>query len=264
MNPMPKLPDELYLLQLEGTLYGTLMARNLFKSNVTWSSYPFLPPTSASGFLTTLMEGERWIEGNSLDLQPRTLHHLSGWEDVWVLGAFPSLGHLSRKHFRSHLGSIYNYEAALWSAGQNEGKKLAVVEEFWTDGLTFFVVSPDQARLEKLRVLVRGKVGPVAKKGCLAIAFDNGRRMVSLRAGLAQGNESVLGLIPVEEVGQMPLNAQLHRVPVSSQIEDKVMVWQTVNCLWAITQGTRFREGVPVFQTDNQAISRQLLQWASQ
>jgi len=265
MNPTLSLPDELYLLQLEGILYGTLMARNLFKSNVTWSSYPFLPPTTASGFLAALLEGERWIESNGLDLHPRALHHLSEWDDVWAVGAFPMSGQLSRKHLRAHLGDMFNYEATLWSAGQSQGKKLAVVEEFFTDSLTFLVVSSDQAKLEKLQLLVRGKVGPVAKKGCLAIAFDNRRCIALLRATIAQGSEKILGLIPVEEVGQMPLNAQLYRVSMSSQLEktNKTVRWQSVNCLWTITSGARFRSGVPVFQAGDQAISRQLLQWVS-
>ena len=263
MAPTPKLPNELYLLRLDATLYGALMARNLFKSNVTWSSYPFLPPTGASGFLASLVEGERWIEGNDLQLQPRALHHLLGWEDVWALGAFPLLGQMFRKHFRAHLGSMYNYEATLWSAGQNKGKKLAVVEEFWADDLIFLLVSPSQAKLETLQALVRGKVGPVAKKGCLAIAFGDSPT-TSLQAATSDGHESTIGLVPVEEVGQMPLNAQIYRVPVSSRLDGKTVTWQSANCLWTIKQAARFRGSVPIFRAADQAISRRLVEWASQ
>jgi len=258
MKPIPKLRDDLYLLRLEGTLYGALMARNLFKSNVTWSSYPFLPPTTASGFLAMLIEGERWIEGNGAN--PRILHHLLGWEDVWTLGAFPSSGQLSRKHFRAHLGDTFNYEAALWSAGQNQGKKLAVVEEFWTDAMAFLIISPDHAKLETLRGFVRGRIGPVAKKGCLSIAFDPGHQIASLKTKQAQGEEDVLGLIPIEEVGQMPLAAQLYRVPVSSRLEGRSMAWTTMNCLWATTREARFRDGVPILETGTWAISQRFMQ----
>ena len=42
--------DVIWMLELRGTLLSALMARNALKSNVTWTSYPFIPPTGTSGF----------------------------------------------------------------------------------------------------------------------------------------------------------------------------------------------------------------------
>jgi hypothetical protein len=252
--------SSLYLLALEGKLLGPLMARNTYKSNVTWTSYPFLPPTSASGFLVSLLTGERWYEGNHL--LSRRLHELPEWEEVWAIGAYPSLGNFSQLHYRSHVGDEFNYEAVVWSVAQKgsttaKGKKLAIVEEYFTESLRFIVVSLSQQRLKALCEQIAGRIGPVAKKGCLQMAFTPQLAIACLQLAPATGNEIPLGIVPVEEVGQMSLNAQTYFVPLTSRDTRQAgksagVSWRCAHCLWnVIPEGLRFRAGVPIYLFDD-------------
>lgn len=184
--------DTIYSLFLEGTLLAPLMARNALKSNVTWASYPFLPPTGASGCLAELVTRGRWHEGNTLDLDARRLEEVPGWEGVFALGAYPSEWQMSRRHFRSHLGSVFNYEGSVWNAGQNEGKKLAVVEETLADVLTFAVCAHEREPLLGLHRAIRGRLTRVAKKGSLQFSFSAAPNIIELRGRRATGDESAL------------------------------------------------------------------------
>lgn len=257
--------EEMYLLRLRGVLLGTLMARNVYKSNVTWASYPFLPPTGASGFLASLLQGERWYESNHLEA--RRLHRLPCWEGMWALGAYPLLGNASKLHYRSHLGSDeFNYEATIWRAGPNVGKKLATVVEYLTDDLEFLVISPQAEKLELLQQHASGRLAPIGKKGCIQLSYDNHLASIHLTHANATGEESVLGIIPAEETGQMKLDATVpYFVPVSSeQTQGKKgkLEWRCIHCLWSNTQtGLQFRKGVQVYRTDDAryAISGSLL-----
>jgi hypothetical protein len=242
---------------MRGVLLAPLMARNLYKSNVSWSSYPFLPPTTASGFLASLVEGERWYEG---DFPARYLLHLAGWEDVWSLGAYPRDGNFSRLHFRAHVKDLFNYEAYIWSAGQGVGKKPATVEEFLTEQLHFVVVSPARQKLVNLHETLRGRLAAVAKKGSIQMGFRAEPEILQAEATSATGNERTLALVPVEEIGSFPREAQPYYVPLSAVSIGGQVQWHAHHCLWE--EDLRFRKGVQILKVkgQDQGISAWLLQ----
>lgn len=249
--------DIVWALELQGTLLTPLMARNALKSNVTWASYPFLPPTSASGFFVDLLEGMKWYERN--DNHVRRLHELPDYQGVFALGAFPDQGRLSRKHFRAHLGSLgFNYEAYVWKAGQNEGKKLAVVEEFLAERLRFVVIARELDPLQKLHQVVRGKIAPIAKKGCVQMEFTPEPRITRLSRRQASGNERPMTMALVGEIGSFPLGVQPYRVAMRSESSVNGIRWFTYDCMWSMD--VCFRAGWPIYaDSEGRAIGEWLL-----
>lgn len=243
--------DTIYTLFLEGTLLAPLMARNALKSNVTWASYPFLPPTGASGCLTEVVTGGRWHEGNTLGLEARRLEDVPGCKGTFALGAFPAEWQMSRRHFRSHLGSLFNYEGSVWSAAQNEGKKLAVVEETLADVLTFAVCSHEREPLLGLHRAVRGRLTRVAKKGSLQFSFSAGPNIIELRLRKATGDERALTVTLVEEMGSLPQRRPspgqtlLYYTPMRSRSRNGRVEWDVLPCVWE--EKMRLRAGVAIF-----------------
>jgi len=244
--------DKLFVLLLRGTILTPLMARNALKSNVTWSSYPFLPPTGASGCLAELLGKTRWYESNSLGLDARRLEDLPDYQGTFALGAYPVQWQISRRHFRSHLGSIFNYEATIWSAGPNEGKKLAVVEEVLTDRLVLVIASKERAKLSALHGAVRGRLAPLAKKGSIQLEFLSEPEILDLKAGTATGYEKTLALMSATEMGSLPQRtflpgqAFVHYVAVRSRpAANKQMEWDIMPSVW--DEHLRFRPGVSAF-----------------
>ena len=256
--------NKLYLLRLNGVLLGPMMARNIYKSNVIWESYPFLPPTGASGILATILTGERWHEANGLE--PRQLHRLSGWEAVWALGAYPDGGNFSRLHYRNHVGSLkFNYEANIWRAGSGFGKKLATVQEYYAEQLKFLIVSVDVKRLEELQLSVMGRLARVGKKGCIQITYSPPVQPTEFIKGIVGGGENILGIAPLDEVGDVRLDtARLYAVPITLEFVDgKEIRYNSLSCLWSASKGDlRFREGIEVYHTKEveYAISNKLLE----
>jgi hypothetical protein len=243
--------ESIFVLLLRAVLFTPLMARNALKSNVTWSSYPFLPPTSASGCLAELVGNGRWHEGNTIELDARRLQDMPDYRDAVALGAYPLQSRLSRRHFRAHLGSIFNYEGTIWSAGRNEGKKLAVVEETLADTITFVVAAHARKPLEVLHDAARGRLAPVAKKGSLEVSYHAQPEIAELRSAVATGNEETLALMPVTELGSLPERplqpgeTLVHHVPVRSRLRDGRMEWDIMPSTWQ--EHLRFRAGVPIF-----------------
>jgi hypothetical protein len=259
--------ESISVLLLRAVLFMPLMARNALKSNITWSSYPFLPPTGASGCLAELVGGARWYEGNMIGLDARRLQDMADFQDVLALGAYPSRTQPSRRHFRAHFGSIFNYEGTIWSAGRNEGKKLAVVEETLADTITFIVAAYARKPLEVLHDAARGRLSPVAKKGSLQVSYRAQPEIVELRPTLATGNEVTITLMPVTELGSLPLRplrpgeTLVHYVPVRSRLRDGRMEWDIMPSTWQ--EHLRFRPDVPIFSgiTENQAIGVSQAVW---
>jgi hypothetical protein len=244
--------ESIFVLLLRAVLFTPLMARNALKSNVTWSSYPFLPPTGASGCLAELAGDGRWHEGNTIGLDARRLQDMPDYREAFALGAYPSLSQLSRRHFRAHLGSIFNYEGTIWSAGRNEGKKLAIVEETLADTITFVVAAHTRKPLEVLHDAARGRLAPVAKKGSLEVSYRAQPEIVELRSAVATGNEETLALMPVTELGSLPPRLLqlgetiVHHVPVRSRrLQDARMEWDIMPSTWQAH--LKFRAGVPIF-----------------
>lgn len=252
--------DPVWALEMNGALLTPLMARNALKSNVTWSSYPFLPPTGASGFFADILTGPKWYEKN--DNRIRHLHELPDHHGVYALGAFPDYGKTSRRHFRAHLGSLaFNYEAYVWSAKQGEGKKLAVIEEYLTEELRFILVAPEPAVLESLYLAIRGRVAPIAKKGCIQLEFSTKPVISQLTERVASGNETPMALLSANEVGAFPIGVLPYRVALRSEGSDRGVRWHTYDCLWDAR--IRFRSGTRVYSSEEgKAIGTSLLQAA--
>lgn len=245
--------EVLFVLLIRGILLTPLMARNALKSNVTWSSYPFLPPTGASGCLAELIGEPRWYEGNGLGLDARRVEDLPSYAGVFALGAYPTQWKFSCRHFRSHLGSIFNYEAAVWSAGRSEGKKLAVVEEILTERLVFVIGSHEKDKLVALHDAARGRLAPLAKKGSVQLAYLSDPEIMELNRHTATGHEETLALMSVTEMGSLPRHPFLpgqsfvQYVPVRSRsLSGGRMEWETMPCIW--DENLKFRPGVPVFK----------------
>lgn len=254
-----QLNDILWVLELRGTLLTPLMARNALKSNVTWSSYPFVPPTGASGFLAELLSGIKWYEVN--DNRVRHLHELPEYRGVFALGAYPSHGRLSRRHFRTHLGSLtFNYEAYVWTAGRNEGKKLAVIEEYLTEGLWFIVAARESEPLRRLHQAVRGHVVRVAKKGCIQLEYATEPRLTPFQLQVAGGQEKPMVIVPLSEVGAFPLGVIPYRVPIRSEGTEKGIRWYVQDVIW-FQHDVRFKPGTSIYADDQErGISASLLE----
>lgn len=249
--------DVLWALELRGILLTPLMARNALKSNVTWTSYPFVPPTGTSGFFADLLDGMKWHEVNNNHV--RHLHLLPGYQGAFALGAYPTYGQLSRRHFRAHLGSLsFNYEAPVWAAGRNEGKKLAVIEEFLADELRFVVVARESESLCRLHQAVRGCISPIAKKGSVQLEFTAEPTLIRLERRPANGTEKALAVMPFMEVGSLPNGLMPYLVPLSSEGIRNGVQWHTQHCAWH--RELRFREGITIYKSDSMGVSYALLE----
>ena len=233
-----------------------LMARNALKSNVTWASYPFVPPTGASGFFADLLNGMKWHETN--DNCVRHLDSLPDYPGTFALGAYPTAGHFSRRHFRAHLGSLsFNYEGRVWAAGKNEGKKLAVIEEFLTDELRFVVVAREPGPLQRLHDSARGRIAPIAKKGSIQLEFAAEPVLTRLARKAATGAERTISVVPFVEVGSLPDGLLPYLVPLRSEGTKRGVQWHTQHCAW--NSDLLFREGTPIYASDSVGVSHAIL-----
>ena len=247
----------IWTLELHGTLLSSLMARNALKSNVTWTSYPFIPPTSTSGFFADVLGGMKWYEIN--DNCVRHLHQMPDYQGVFALGGYPvNQGQMSRRHFRNHLGDVnFNYEAYVWPAGQGSNKKLAVIEEFLTDELRFVIVSRDSESLHHLYESVRGLIAPIAKKSSVQLEFSAEPMITRLELDSASGAEQPMTVMPFMEIGNLPNGLLPYLVPLRSEGAPKGIRWHTQHCAWQ--HQLRFRNGTSIYKSEDRGISQTLL-----
>ena len=252
-----EISDVIWVLELRGTLLSSLMARNALRSNVTWTSYPFIPPTGTSGFFADVLGGMKWHEIN--DNCVRHLHQMPEYQGVFALGGYPTMqGQMSRRHFRNHLGDMnFNYEGYVWSAGRGSNKKLAVIEEFLTDELRFVIVSRDSESLCRLHDTARGRVGPIAKKGSVQLEFSAEPMITRLGRDTATGTEQAMTVMPFMEIGNLPNGLLPYLVPLRSEGTPKGIRWHTQHCAWQ--HQLRFRDGISVYKSKAGGISHTLL-----
>ena len=258
----------LSLLTLSAEPWGGFQLRNVHKTNVGWSSYPFLPPTTADGLLASIVEGERWTEGNFHP--PRSLRALPDFSGLTVLGGYPAVGRHTSAHFRAHVGTLMSYEGPLWVPPEKEqsaGKKPAMVEDYFCEELPFIVVGESNA-LERLWERIVGRVAPFAKKSTLYFRYEDTPNLTNLSVGTASTTTESLAALPMMELGSMPTQAHPYLMPVRSKSEEKrsgahEVTWSHVNCVWE--SGLMVREGTPVLLAeDGGGISRSLLEQISE
>ncbi|MEW6635437.1 MAG: hypothetical protein AB1425_01330 [Actinomycetota bacterium] len=251
------------LLTLSAEPWGAFQLRNVYKTNVAWSSYPFLPPTTADGLLASVIEGERWVEGDFHP--PRTLRSSPEFSGLAALGGYPSGGQHTRAHFRSHVGTIMSYDGPLWvppEGSQSAGKKIAMVEDYVCEGLLFIVVG-ERGALRHLWESVVGRVAPFAKKSVLYFRYEDSPNLMDLRPSEATENTLSLTALPMVEIGSMPRHASPYMMPVRSSGTPNnagryEVKWSHLNCIWE--PGLKILEGIPVLMTeDGRGVSRSLL-----
>lgn len=254
---------ELSLLTLSAEPWGGFQLRNVHKTNVGWSSYPFLPPTAADGLLASVVEGERWVEGNFHP--PRSLRLLPEFSGIAALGGYPSAGRHGRAHFRSHVGTLMSYDGPLWVPPEKEqsvGKKPAMVEDYICEELSFIVVG-ERHSLKSLWEHVIGRVSPFAKKSVLYFPYEDTPNLTALQSGEAAADTPSLTALPMMELGSMPRHASPYLTPVKSRGEPNrsgryEVTWSHLNCIWE--PGVKVRQGTLAFIADNgSAISKSLL-----
>ncbi len=255
---------DLYLLTLHAEPWGSFQLRNVYKTNVGWSSYPFLPPTAADGLLASILSGHRWMEGSFHP--PRSLRTLEGHEGLVVLGGYPEGGEVTGSHFRAHVGNpLMSYEGPLWAppvGAQSAGKKLAVVDEFLCETLRFVVIG-EKGNLEGLWEKTLGRVSPFAKKGALRFRYEETPELVPLSPERASGATESLTALPMTEIGSVPKRARPYLMPVRSEAQRNrqgryEVTWSHINCVWE--SGLKVREGIPVLLTDSgMGVSRSLV-----
>ncbi len=255
--------ENLSLLILHAEPWGGFQLRNVHKTNVGWSSYPFLPPTTADGLLASIVEGERWVEGNFHP--PRTLRSSPGFSGVAALGGYPSGGRHARAHFRSHVGTLMSYDGPLWvppEKEQSSGKKPAMIEDFLCEELSFIVVG-ERSILSRLWEGVAGRIAPFAKKSVLYFRYEDTPDIADLHPGEATTDTLSLTALPMMEIGSIPNHANPYLMPVKSHAEQNAsgkyeVIWSHLNCVWE--PGVKVRQGTSALISDGgSAISKSLL-----
>jgi|Deesub1362A_J573_1020465.scaffolds.fasta_scaffold02693_7 hypothetical protein len=191
-----------------------LIVRQAHKSNVRWFTYPFIPPTTFSGFLHSVIFKDNlnnFIERNNGIT--RRIEDICG--DAYSLGAYPPVANEKIKvceHYRQHFDKQFNYESLCWTSEQN--KKLAVVEYFWANVLRGFVISEHKNILREIRKGVDGRVARIGKKGSVQIV---GSKLYSLNLEKTGGVEWCSTIAPVETVTEFAIDSTIYIVPISSQ-----------------------------------------------
>lgn len=219
-----------FCLELRLQPLSELLIRQVGKSNVQWFSYPFLPPTTFSGFVASLLaqQGDEiwhknYIEVN--DNSPREVGLL--FPGVFSVGAYPEPGLVRRnRHYRQHLGDVYNYEEFAWAGN----KKLAVAESFWTPELRGFLLASESKPLEQL-VQQQGilfRVMRLGKKGSVKVRLMDGPYELK--------PESVQDRIPstvspLEMLRRFPTDLEVLYVPMRKRAGNP-LAWEVYPCVF--------------------------------
>ena len=223
--------DRYFCLELCLQPLSELLIRQVGKSNVQWFSYPFLPPTTFSGFVASLLDQQgsqtwhkNYIEVN--DDSPREVGLF--FPGVFSVGAYPEPGLVRRnRHYRQHLGDVYNYEEFAWAGN----KKLAVAESFWTPELRGFLLASEFDPLKQLAQQLEGilfRVMRLGKKGSVKVRLIDGPYELK--------PESVQDRIPstvspLEMLRRFPTDLEVLYVPMRKRAGNP-LEWEVYPCVF--------------------------------
>ncbi len=215
------IPETIYCLEITLMPLSELIIRQVGKSNVRWFTYPFVPPTTFSGYLHSVIfedDQNNFIERNHAKVR-RIEDKFKG---IYCLGAYPPIANgkinvcVSEGHYRQHFGDKFNYESFFWNA-KTQNKKLAVVEHFWSQILRGFVISENKDTLEDISQKIYGRVTRIGKKGSVQITKSS----ISQLNLETDGIEWCSIFAPVEIVAEFHVDSKIYNIPVSSQKGDK-------------------------------------------
>ena len=203
----------LWCLELRLQPLSELLIRQVGKSNVQWFSSPFLPPTTFSGFVASLLAdpGEDAWRKNYIEVNDDTAREVNAFSPgVFSVGAYPDPALVRRnRHYRQHLGDVYNYEEFAWAGN----KKLAVAEAFWTPELRGFLLASTAEFLRQLahRTGLLFRAMRVGKKGVTKVKAVIGPYEVTLQPAQGVIPSTVA---PLEMIRHFPSGLEVFHVPV--------------------------------------------------
>ncbi len=235
---------KMFCLELKIVPISELLFRQVGKSNIEWFTYPFMPPTTFSGLLHSIVSSDlshkNFVEKN--DNFVRQLQQK--YPDVIPIGAYPVVPEQSlyqlKKHYRQHLGDKYNYEGYIQqtkitsSTGKksNVGKKLALVENLWASPLRGFLLSHDDKQLIEVENNVRHRICRAGKKGVVKIEDSE---LYPLNEEFKEGITSS-SIVPVEVGIKLDAGTTLkvYHVPIKLQEEGEVVKWHVHPCFFGV------------------------------
>ncbi|NUM35033.1 MAG: hypothetical protein HUU50_10845 [Candidatus Brocadiae bacterium] len=168
---------------------GALTFRRMPSGLLHIMSYPFMPPTTMSGFLKRVLEiasgkdwpgyGEDWYNGPESKEFTLTLE-----QDYRCLGAFPDQGrwyiHKTRRHGPKHFK--HTEFSKLLRSNYKENYELHHWDYLFCESLTGWVASREKAKLDALHI-IQNYGGKAGKEGYLCIKKIQEPRQVFLNYG---------------------------------------------------------------------------------
>lgn len=231
--------ESVFCLELTLQPLSELLVRQVGKSNVQWFTYPFLPPTTFSGLLYSILvdESDDGWRKNYVEVDDDSSRQLSQkYPNAISIGAYPQRTAWRRgRHYRQHLGGdVFNYE----SFAPAGNKKLAIAESFWTPKLRGFVLSSGRDDLELIRdqpsLLFR--ISRVGKKGFVKVAQA---RLTELTLQHHEGFVDTIA--PIEMIKRVPDSVEVFHVPI--RLGDHLQ-WRVYPFLFGSeTQGECYKGG---------------------
>ncbi len=227
-------PERLWCLEFHLQPLSELLIRQVGKSNVQWFSYPFLPPTTFSGFIVSLLanEGDEAWKKNYVEINDENTREVGAvFPEVISVGAYPDPVLVRRSHhYRQHLGDIYNYEEFAWKSSKN--KKLAMAEAFWTPQLRGFLLASGPEALKSLKgrsdLLFRSL--RVGKKGVVKVEAVIGPYELTLQSVQERVPSTIA---PLEMIKRFPKELELFHVPMRRK-EGTQLVRETYPCVFGL------------------------------
>ncbi|MBM7623684.1 hypothetical protein [Sporohalobacter salinus] len=212
----------MYVMEIKLKPLSELLFRQMAKSNVEWFTYPFIPPTTMSGFIGELVGGESLISKKYVEINDGRFRTLP--EGVYSLGGIPEI-YEKNKHFRQHYRAkgTYNYESLVWEGN----KKLAQVEYFYSSKILAYLISENKEVLKRIEDKIKYKCNNIGKIGVVKIRNTKVKKLKKEE----EYEGEVSTLFPVEIAKKYDLN-KMYEVPLFcySSSEDETINWGVIPC----------------------------------